>query len=379
VTSGKRLRIALFSGNYNYLREGANQALNTLVGYLERRGHAVRVYSPVTDTPAFAPTGTLVPLPSITLPFRSEFQLGLGLPGAIRRDLESFAPDLVHVSTPDLLDLRAQSFAKARGIPIAASMHTRFESYLDYYRLSWLKPLLEAHLRRFYRRADWVLAPTPALIDEVKRFRGDERVSRFSRGVDHALFNPSRRDPAWRRDQGWADDDIVVMFFGRPVVEKGLDVFIAAVQQLQRERANVRALVVGAGPHAGRLRVLQDVVLTGHLTGTDLARAVASADIMLHPSITETFGNVILEAMASGVAIIAADAPNSRALIEPGETGLLVPPTDAAAYAAAAGRLIDSREECRRIGEAAHRAAQAYSWDGVCAEVEAAYFELLAR
>jgi glycosyltransferase involved in cell wall biosynthesis len=379
VNRARPLRVALFSGNYNYVREGANQALNKLVAYLERQGHTVRAYSPVTDTPAFEPEGTLVPVPSVTLPVRTEFQLALGLPRSIRRDVERFAPDIVHVSTPDLLDVRAQTFAKARGIPIVASMHTRFESYLDYYRLGWLKPLIEAHLRRFYRRADWVLAPTPALIDEVKRFRGDDRVSLFSRGVDHALFNPSRRDCAWRRAQGWADDDIVVMFFGRPVIEKGVDVFIAAVERLQRERGNVRALIVGAGPHADRLRVLQDVVLTGHLTGADLARAVASADIMLHPSVTETFGNVILEAMASGVAMIAADAPNSRALIEPGRTGLLVAPADAGAYAAAAGRLIDSPEERRRIGAASHEAAQAYTWDGVCAEVEAAYFKVLAR
>ncbi len=379
MSRDKPLRIALFSGNYNYLREGANQALNTLVGYLERKGHAVRVYSPVTDTPAFEPTGTLVPVPSITLPFRTEFQLGLGLPASIRRDLDQFAPDIVHVSTPDLLDLRAQTFAKARGIPVVASMHTKFESYLDYYRLGWLKPLLIAHLRRFYRRADWVLAPTSALVKEVKNARHDERVSLFSRGVDHALFNPSRRDPAWRREQGWADEDIVVMFFGRPVIEKGLDVFIEAVRRLQGDRRNVRALVVGAGPHADRLRVLGDVVLTGHLTGPELARSVASADIMLHPSITETFGNVILEAMASGVPMIAADAANSRALVEPGRTGLLVPPADPDAYATATGRLIDSPRELRRIGAAAHRAAQAYTWDGVCAEVEAAYYQVLAR
>jgi len=258
-------------------------------------------------------------------------------------------------------------------------MHTRFEAYLAYYGLGWLRPLVEAHLHRFYRRADWVLAPTPALVDEVKRFRGDYRASLFSRGVDHALFNPSRRDAAWRRAQGWADDDIVLMFFGRPVVEKGLEVFIAAVQQLQRERRNVRALAVGAGPHADRLRVLDDVVLTGHLTGPDLARAVASADIMLHPSITETFGNVILEAMACGVPIVAADAPNARALIEPGRTGILVPAADAAAYAAAAARLIDFPDERRRMGAAASREAQTHTWEGVCAEVEAAYFEVIGR
>jgi len=155
------LRVALFSGNYNYLKEGANQALNKLVDYLGRQGHSVRVYSPVTDTPAFEPQGTLVPVPSITLPIRTEFQLALGMPASIRRDVERFAPDLIHVSTPDILNTRAETFAIRHNIPIVASLHTRFETYPAYYRgLRWLVPLAVAQQRRFYRRADCVLAPT---------------------------------------------------------------------------------------------------------------------------------------------------------------------------------------------------------------------------
>ncbi|MGH2745648.1 MAG: glycosyltransferase, partial [Thermoleophilaceae bacterium] len=152
------MRVALFSGNYNYLREGANQALNRLVRYLEeRRGWEVRVYSPVTGTPAFAPAGTLVPVRSVTLPFRTEFQLALGMPRSIREDIARFSPDLVHVSTPDILDTRAQSWARRRNIPVVASFHTRFETYFEHYGLGWARPIAEAHLRRFYRRSDHVL------------------------------------------------------------------------------------------------------------------------------------------------------------------------------------------------------------------------------
>ena len=378
MTADPKLRIALFSGNYNYLREGANQALNHLVGYLEGRGHQLRVYSPVTDTPAFEPAGTLVPVPSVTAPFRKEFQIALGMPAVTRRDLEAFAPQLIHVSTPDLLDLRAQTFAKNRGIPIVASLHTRFETYLDYYGLGWLRPVLVAHLDRFYRRADHVLAPTPALIEHVKRIRDDDRVGLFSRGVDRALFNPSRRDPEWRRSQGWADDDPVVMFFGRPVIEKGLDIYIDAVQLLRRSHPKVRALIVGAGPNADRLRAIDGAVLTGHLTGTDLARAVASADIMINPSVTEAFGNVVLEAMASGVAVICADADYSRAIVDPGRTAILEPSRDAKAYAEAALRLIDHPDERARIGAAARESTAAFTWDAASAAVEAAYFRTVA-
>src|SRR5215210_6369190 len=139
------IRVALFSGNYNYLREGANQALNRLVDDLESGGDArFRIYSPVTDSPAFEPAGTLVAVPSIPLPVRSEFRLALGLPRAIRDDVRRFSPHLVHVSTPDILGTRAQTFAKQLGVPVVASMHTRFETYLDYYGLGRARPLMEA-------------------------------------------------------------------------------------------------------------------------------------------------------------------------------------------------------------------------------------------
>jgi glycosyltransferase involved in cell wall biosynthesis len=371
-----RLRVALFSGNYNYLREGANQALNRLVGHLERSGHEVRVYSPITDTPAFPPQGTLVPVPSITLPVRTEFRLALGIPPAIRRDVERFAPDLIHVATPDILGTRAETFAKQFKVPIIASMHTRFETYFGYYGLGWLQPVVEAHLRRFYRRADCVLAPTPALVEEMKRLRRDDRAMLWSRGVDGALFNPSRRDSQWRTAQGWAEDDVVVLFFGRLVVEKGVDAYVAAFQALLSAGHRVRPLIVGAGPAENRLRGLEGAVFTGHIEDEDLARAIASADIMIHPSTTEAFGNVILEAMASGLAIVSADAANSRALIGHRITGLLC---NTNGFAKAVSQLIEAPEERRRIAAAARAASETYSWEAASSAAEQAYLQTVER
>jgi len=373
VINEERLRVALFSGNYNYLREGANQALNQLVGYLERRGHEVRVYSPVTDTPAFEPRGTLIPVASVTLPVRTEFQLALGIPAAIRRDVERFAPDLIHVSTPDILCTRAETLAQKLEVPVIASLHTRFTSYFEHYGIAWLRPLADAHLRRFYRRASCVLAPTPDLVEEMKRLRGDDRVALWSRGVDRDLFNPSRRDRDWRCSNGWKSDDTVALFFGRLVVEKGIDIYIETIRILQNNGRKVRPLVVGAGPAADHLSALPDAILTGHLDGPGLARAVASADIMIHPSLTEAFGNVVLEGMASGVAIVASDAPSSRALIDPGKTGLLCAPNSPDDLAEAVARLIDDPDECNCIGHAAREASEAYSWDAASSAVEAAY------
>jgi glycosyltransferase involved in cell wall biosynthesis len=372
----RRLRIALFSGNYNYLREGASQALNRLVAYLEDAGHAVRIYSPVTGTPAFEPAGTLIAVPSIALPFRNEFRLALGLPRAIGKDIARFGPDVIHVSTPDLLGMRAQSWASRRQVPVVASLHTRFEAYLSHYGLDWLRPIVEAHLRRFYRRADWVLAPTPALVEDLKRLRGDGRAALWSRGVDLSLFSPERRDPAWRRAHGWADDDVVVLFLGRLVVEKGVDTYLEAVRLLQDRGCNVRPLIVGAGPAAHRLRSLKDAVFTGHLQGGELTRAIASADIMIHPSTTEAFGNVVLECMACAVPVVGADVPSARALIDDGRTGVLCSPT-ADEIAAAVMRLFQSPGERRRIGAAAREASEAYRWDAASAAVERAYLEVV--
>ena len=371
------MRIALFSGNYNYLKEGANQALNILVSYLETHaGCDVRVYSPVTDTPAFEPAGTLVPVPSVALPVRGEFRLALRFPAKIRGDLERFKPDIIHVSTPDILGTRAQTAAIEMGVPIVASMHTRFETYFDYYHLSWLRPLAQAHINRFYRRSDHVVAPTPALVAELRELRGDDQASVWSRGIDRHLFALSRRDVEWRRQHGFADQDIVVLFFGRLVLEKGIDVYLSVMRQLQQQGIRARPLVVGAGPASNEFDTLTGTIMTGHLEGEDLARAIASADIMLHPSVTETFGNVILEAMASGLPVVSADAPNSRCLLIDGETGILCPPRHNTKYVGAIAALASDQSKRSRMGEAARRASEAYSWDAASESMARVYRSL---
>src|SRR5438309_8146400 len=136
------LRIALFSGNYNYVRDGANQALNRLVGYLLRQGAHVRVYSPTVEHPAFPPTGDLVSIPAIPIPGRSEYRMPIALPARVRRDLAAFRPHVVHVSSPDIVAHRAVTWARRHRLAAVASVHTRFESYLAYYHLQWFEPFV---------------------------------------------------------------------------------------------------------------------------------------------------------------------------------------------------------------------------------------------
>lgn len=379
--SPEHLRIALFSGNYNYVRDGANQALNRLAGYLLGQGAAVRVYSPTVAEPAFAPTGDLVDVPAFAFPMgRGEYRFSYGLPARVRADIAAFAPNVVHVSAPDVLGHRAVSMARSMGLPVLASVHTLFETYPAYYGLGFLERPLVALLRRFYNRCDALVAPTEEI---AARLRGQgivRPVSVWSRGVDHARFDPARRSVEWRRGLGIGDDELVVGFLGRLVLEKGLDIFTAVSQELTRRGVAHRILVIGDGPARDALaRDIAGAVMAGFQAGDDLGRAVASMDIFLNPSVTETFGNVTLEAMAAGVTVVAANATGARSLVEDGVTGRLIAPRDVAAYADAIQAFANDRSLLASAGRAGHHLAQAYDWDSINRKVVDAYGVAMQR
>ena len=368
------LRVALFSGNYNYVRDGANQALNRLVGYLLRQGVQVRVYSPTVENPAFPPTGDLVSVPSVPIPGRPEYRLPIAIPGRVRLDLERFAPNVVHVSSPDIVGHRAVSWARRRRVAAVASVHTRFETYLEYYHLQSLEPLVRAGLRRFYHRCEVVLAPaqSTALILRAQRMNRDIHI--WTRGIDRDQFNPERRDMAWRRAQGIADDEMVIAFLGRIVMEKGLDVFADAIHAFAPLGLKHRVLVIGEGPARHWFeQQLPGAIFTGQMTGTDLSRALASADVFLNPSITEAFGNVTLEAMASALPVIAADATGATNLVHPGLSGMLVDGAEPDEFAEALAAYARDPELRRRHGEAGLEIAKTMDWDTINSAVVRAY------
>ena len=374
------LRIALFSGNYNYVRDGANQSLNRLVGYLLRQGAQVRVYSPTVAEPAFPPTGDLVALPSLPIPGRAEYHVAMGLSPRVRKDLKAFAPNVVHISSPDPSGHRAVSWARSRGLPVLASVHTRFETYPRYYNLAFLEPILEAMLRRFYRRCDALVAPSESMAQVLRDQRMNYDVSIWSRGVDREIFDPSRRDMAWRRSLGIADEEVVVGFFSRLVMEKGLDVFSDAIDELRRKGVPYRVLVVGDGPAREWFENrLPEAVFTGFLGGPDLARAAASMDVLFFPSVTETFGNVTLEAMACGLPVVAAAATGSDALVDDHVSGRLIRPGAIHQYADALHAYVTDAALRRRHGEAGEKRSLEFSWDQINQTVADTYLRLVRR
>ncbi|MCW6529633.1 glycosyltransferase family 4 protein [Sphingomonas lycopersici] len=375
------LRVALFSGNYNYVRDGANQSLNLLVGYLLERGVKVRVYSPTVPEPAFPPVGDLVDVPSFPMfAGRGEYKLARGLPARPRADLEAFAPNIVHVSAPEILGHAAVRWARRNSIPAVASFHTRFETYCSYYGLGFLEPLVKYLMTRFYNRFDRVLVPSNSMMALLAEWGVTAPMGIWSRGINHDRFRPDRRDLAWRRSLGIADHEMAVGFLGRLVKEKGLDIFAEVSTELKRRGVAHKVLVVGEGPARDWFaEAVPDAVFTGFQSGDALGRAVASMDVFFNPSVTETFGNVTTEAMASAVPVVAARATGAVDLVEDGVNGFLVPPRDVAAYADAIARIVADPALREAMGEAGHRKAAGYRWDVANQAVLDAYLALERR
>ncbi|HYD14059.1 MAG TPA: glycosyltransferase family 1 protein [Allosphingosinicella sp.] len=374
------LRVAIFSGNYNYVRDGANQALNRLADYLLRQGAAVRVYSPTSKTPAFEPKGDLVSLPAIPIPGRPEYKIGTMIPPSVKRDIADFQPNIIHVSSPDVTGHRAVSLARRWDLPVIASVHTRFETYPRYYGMAFLEPAVLATLRRFYRRCDAIFAPSDSMAQLLREQRMNYDVGIWTRGIDRDIFQPGRRDLAWRRSLGIKDDEPVVGFTGRLVMEKGLDVFSDAVDRLTKRGVKHRVLIVGKGPARDWFeKRLPDAVFAGYQCGEDLGRAVASMDMLFNPSVTETFGNVTLEAMAAGLPVVAAIATGSESLVTDGVTGRLVRPGAIDLFCEALAHYCTDAEARRAAGEAGFRASQRYGWDAVNHELAEAYMRVIRQ
>lgn len=375
-----QLRVALISGNYNMVRDGPTQALNRLVGYLLDHGAAVRVFAPTVDNPQVEAVGEITSIPSIPIPGRSEYRIPFGLVGEAKHEFEVFAPNIVHVASPDRASRQGAKWARDHGVPVLASVHTRFETYPQYYHLGFLEPVVEAWLRKLYRRCDALVAPSDGMVDVLRRQRMHSDIGIWSRGVDRTVFHSGARDLAWRREQDIGDEEIAIGFLGRVVMEKGLPEFADTMAELTRRGIPHKVLVLGDGPARDWFAErVPEASFGGYLMGAALGRAVAGMDIFFNPSITETFGNVTLEAMACGVPVVAARATGATTLVRDGVTGRLIEPGDIAAYADAIAAYITDPALRRAHGQAGEARSREFSWDAINHAMAQTYLRLVQR
>ncbi len=372
------LRVALFTGNYNYIRDGVALTLNRLVGFLLKRGIPVLVFAPVAKTPAFESVGELVPVPSFAIPTRSEYRIATGFPRAARERLEAFRPTLFHIAVPDLVGLKALKIAEDWNVPVVASYHTRYDTYLRHYGLGLLEGLGRRYLRNFYSKVRRVYPPSESMAEIIRAEGQSQNVEIWARGVDSELFSPAKRDMAWRRQQGIADDEMAICFAGRLVKEKNTAVFVRVLRALLGRGLKVRPLVIGDGPEMASMRsALPEAAFVGFLHGEDLARAYASADIFFFPSESETFGNVTLEAMASGLPVVNAISSGSNSLVLEGTTGFLASARDEAQLADRLAQLANDQPLRSRMGEAGRQRALQFSWDAILSGLLESYRRVL--
>jgi glycosyltransferase involved in cell wall biosynthesis len=360
------MRIALFTGAYNHIADGVSLTLNRLVAFLVREGAIARVYAPTIAKPALQHAGNLVPVPSVSAPGRPEYRISLGFGWNAHADITEFDPHLFHIATPDLLGLAALRTARSTGTPVVASYHTHFASYLSYYRLGFLEASVWRYLRWFYSQCRHVYVPSRSMIAVLQSHGIEGNLKIWPRGVDGDLFNPARRSLEWRAGLGVASDETLITFVSRLVTEKGLDIVIDASRQLAEKKIPHRMLFIGDGPERQRVeRALPCAIFTGHLTGEPLAIGYASSDIFLFPSDTETFGNVTLEALSSGLPVVVADATGSSSLVQNGVNGFLAEPGNAEDFLKQVETLISNPDLRQSMGARARESAEAYDWDRV--------------
>lgn len=363
-----QLRIAVVTETYPPEVNGVAMTLGRLVNGLQVRNHQVQLIRPrQNDGDQPQPTATLSEhlQRGIALPRYEGLKMGLPAKAALTRLWTRQRPDVVQIATEGPLGWSALAAANKLRLPVASDFHTNFHSYSSHYGFGLLRRAIVAYLRKFHNKAAVTLVPTEGIRRELLA-HGYENIEIIGRGVDTQLFHPGRRDAALRAQWGVGENETAVLYVGRLAAEKNLSLVFSAFDAMHQAHPATRLVLVGDGPErAGWQAKRPDAIFCGTQVGETLAAHYASGDVFLFPSLTETWGNVTIEAMASGLAVVAYDCAAAEEIIRHGENGLKVAPEDQAAFIAQAASLAPDVARQRRLGTAAAARAAQLSWDAI--------------
>ena len=367
------MKLAIVTETFPPEINGVAMTFGVIASELGRRGHSVAVYRPWRrDLPdSRLPSDYLqVPMAGVPIPGYPLLRLGLPAGSRFRRLWSRDRPDLVHVATEGPLGLSAIRAARALAIPVTSSFHTNFHAYTRHYKISLLRDLALGWLRHVHNLTRRTFAPTSDMCLELGSV-GFRNLSVLSRGVDTRQFRPERRSCALRSDWQAGPDDPVVIHVGRMAAEKNYPLLFRAYAAMKRANPACRFVLAGEGPlKRALMRAHPDCVFAGFFSRDEIGRYYASADIYVHASLTETFGNVLTEAMASGLAAAGFDYAAARIFMRDGETGLTAPCEQPDGLVAAAVRLATEPALRARLRVAARLAVEAQSWERVIARFE---------
>ncbi|WP_137974372.1 glycosyltransferase family 1 protein [Pseudomonas sp. F(2018)] len=366
------LHIALVSETYPPEVNGVANTLGRLCQGLRERGHRLQLVRPRQADEPNRSDEELLLTRGWPLPGYAGLQWGHSSLHKLLRRWKRNRPDVLYIATEGPLGLSALRAARRLGIPVVSGFHTNFQQYSDLYGFGLLTRLLTGYLRWFHNRSRLTLVPSPSQRLELQR-RGFERLELLARGVDGQLFHPARRSSELRAAWGMAEDEIAVVHVGRLAAEKNLQLLVRAFRALQRSlpQRRLRLVLVGDGPLRAQLQEqLPDALFCGVQRGEALAAHYASGDLFLFPSLSETFGNVVLEALASGLAVVAFDQAAAAQHIRHGHNGALAIPGDEQAFIKAARWLLEDGEIFRRVRLNARQHAGKQGWPAIVEQFE---------
>lgn len=363
------MRLLVVTETYPPEINGVAMTTGRMVSGLRARGHWVGLVRPRRHD-ADAGGGEEWTVPGWSLPNYPDVKLGMPVWRRLSKLMRTQFPDVVHVVTEGPLGWAAVLTARSLGLPVTSGYHTHFDQYSGHYGLRWLAPLVTRSLDALHRRCAATLVPAPELALTLSG-RGIPNVQVVGRGVDTTLFNPERRSSALRQSWGMGDNDLACLYVGRLAPEKNLDMVVRTHDAITQAQPNTRMVWVGDGPAMEHLRATHPHhIFAGSRTGEDLATHYASADLFLFASLSETWGNVLGEAMASGLGVVAYSRAAAVSLIRHGENGVSVPPGDEAAFLEGATALVADGGLRSRLGRRAVQDMSDNAWATVIGQLE---------
>ena len=377
----RSLRIALVTETYPPEVNGVSLTLQRVVEGLRARHHDIQLIRPrqtSADTALRQERFQEVLMRGMPIPRYPDLKMGLPSKKALIALWSLHRPDLVHIATEGPLGWSALQVAQRLKLPVCSDFRTNFHAYSRHYGIAWLYRPIIAYLRKFHNRTAFTMVPTEALKRELQQ-GGFERLVVVTRGVDTTLFDPAHRSDALRRNWGAEPATRVALFVGRLAPEKNLGALAGAFRAMRQVDPAMRLVVVGDGPARAELQEsVPDAVFAGTRYREDLAAHYASADLFVFPSMTETFGNVTTEAMASGLPVLAFDHAAAGQLIRSGDNGLLARLGDLPDYLHHAARLARDRDAATLMGQRARRTVRELGWERIAAQVESVFLGTLA-
>jgi glycosyltransferase involved in cell wall biosynthesis len=310
-------------------------------------------------------------VPGLPIPGYSGLRFGLPAVRTLTRTWQDKRPDIVHIATQGPLGWAALKAAHQLSLPVTTSFHTNFHQYCRHYRLGFARGIVQRYLRQFHNQSKCTMTPNETLSNTMRE-EGYRNVVTVGRGVDGELFSPQRRDSTLRTQWGVEEEDIAVIHVGRMAAEKNLRGVAEAFKTIQMLQPRARMIWVGDGPLLENMRKRHpEHVFVGSQVGEALARHYASADLFVFASQTETFGNVVLEAMSSGLAVLAYRYAAAASYIRHDENGMLAEFGDSHGFNRLAATLVAQPQRLKQLGVEARSSLQQEPWEAVCDQFEA--------